>query len=49
MKLLPAQHRVAHLRALIRQQPTGSDRRRALAALLQDEMATRPETAGCVA
>jgi hypothetical protein len=49
MNLLPPQHRIAHLRALIRRQPAGSYHRRALAALLQDEMATRPGTADRVA
>jgi hypothetical protein len=38
MKPLPRQHRIAHLRALIRQQPIRSVRRKELAAWLRDEM-----------
>jgi hypothetical protein len=38
MKPLPRRHRIAHLRALIRQQPAGSVRREQLAALLRNEM-----------
>ncbi len=38
MKPLPRRHRIAHLRALIRQQPVGSVRREQLAALLRIEM-----------
>jgi hypothetical protein len=38
MKRLPPRHRIAHLRALIRQPPAGSIRRQELAALLRDEM-----------
>jgi hypothetical protein len=38
MKRLPRQHRIAHLRALIRQQPIGSTRTDELFALLCDEM-----------
>jgi hypothetical protein len=42
MKPLPRQHRIAHLRALIRQQPGRSARREELAAWLRDEMTTSP-------
>lgn len=35
---LPRRHRIAHLRALIRQQPAGSLRREQLAVSLSDEM-----------
>ena len=35
---LPRRHRIAHLRALIRQQPVRSVRRAQLTALLRDEM-----------
>jgi hypothetical protein len=38
MKPLPRRHRIAHLRALIRQQPARSIRREELVALLCDEM-----------
>jgi hypothetical protein len=38
MKLLPRRHRIAHLRALLRQRPACSVRREQLAALLRDEM-----------
>jgi hypothetical protein len=43
MKPLPRHHRIAHLRALIRQQPLHSIRRDELTALLGEEMA-RPGT-----
>ncbi len=39
MKRLPRQHRIAHLRALIRQTPARSIRRFELVALLRDEVA----------
>jgi hypothetical protein len=39
MKRLPRQHRIAHLRALIRQAPVFSSRRQELLALLGDEVA----------
>jgi hypothetical protein len=42
MEPLPRRHRIAHLRALIRQQPTRSIRREALVALLHDEMLAQP-------
>ena len=38
IKLLPCRHRIAHLSALIRQQPIRSARRERLAAILRDEM-----------
>jgi hypothetical protein len=38
MDSLPHHHRVAHLRALIRQLPADSTRRSHLVALLRDEM-----------
>jgi hypothetical protein len=38
MNVLPLRHRLAHLRALIRQQPAGSVRRQQLAAMLRDEL-----------
>jgi len=41
MKPLPRRHRIAHLRALIRQQPARSIRREELVALLCDEMWVR--------
>jgi len=37
MKGLPRRHRIAHLRALIAQQPVRSVHREELAALLRDE------------
>jgi hypothetical protein len=37
MKRLPRGHRIAHLRALIRQAPASSSRREELLALLRDE------------
>jgi hypothetical protein len=39
MKRLPRQHRIAHLRALIRQSSAPSLRRFELVALLRDEVA----------
>ena len=42
MKPLPYQHRIAHLRALIRQQPPDSIRRRQLTALLRAELMAAP-------
>ncbi len=42
MKPLPRRHRIAHLRALIRDEPDGSSRRDQLAALLCDELTARP-------
>jgi hypothetical protein len=39
MKRLPLRHRLAHLYALIRQQPPRSVRRQQLAAMLRDEIA----------
>jgi len=42
MKPLPRRHRLAHLRALIRQQPAGSLRREQLAALLRRELLAPP-------
>jgi hypothetical protein len=48
LKLLPRQHRIAHLRALIRQ-PVDSLRRRELAALLRDEVTARSGQAGLIA
>ena len=38
MKRLSPRHRLAHLRALIRREPAGSNRRLRLAALLRDEL-----------
>lgn len=38
MTRLPRRHRIAHLRALIRQQPVRSIRRRELVTLLRTEM-----------
>jgi hypothetical protein len=46
MKPLPRRHRVAHLRALMRSQPSGSLRRRELAALLRDAMTALPRREG---
>lgn len=37
MKRLPRRHRIAHLRALIRQEPAHSIRREELAGLLRNE------------
>lgn len=43
MKRLPRRHRIAHLRALIAQQPAHSIRREELVALLRDEMSAWPD------
>jgi hypothetical protein len=43
MKPLPRRHRIAHLRALIRQHPSGSARGRELADLLRAEMMAHPD------
>jgi hypothetical protein len=42
MKPLPRRHRIAHLRALIWQQPARSIRREELVAVLRDEMLAQP-------
>ena len=42
MKRLPRHHRIAHLRALIGQQPVRSIRRLELVALLRAEMTAQP-------
>ena len=42
MKPLARRHRIAHLRALIQQQPFRSSRREELMALLHDEMSVPP-------
>jgi hypothetical protein len=42
MKPLARRHRLAHLRALIQQQPCRSGRREELIALLHDEMSVPP-------
>jgi hypothetical protein len=42
MKPLAHSHRIAHLRALIQQQPIRSSRREELVALLRDEMSASP-------
>jgi hypothetical protein len=42
MKPLARRHRLAHLRALIQQQPIRSSRREELVALLRDEMSASP-------
>jgi hypothetical protein len=42
MKRLPHHHRIAHLRALIGQQPVRSIRRLELVALLRGEMTAQP-------
>jgi hypothetical protein len=47
MKPLPRRHRVAHLRALIRQQPRGSIRRRELEALLRAELPASSSRPAC--
>ncbi|SDT60346.1 hypothetical protein [Bradyrhizobium canariense] len=47
MKPLPRRHRIAHLRALIGQQPLQSTRRRELAALLRDETTAQAGEGGC--
>ncbi len=46
MKLLPRRHRLAHLRALMRSQPSGSRRRPELAALLRDATTALPRCEG---
>jgi hypothetical protein len=43
MKRLPRRHRIAHLRALIRQQPACAFRREKLLLLLRDEMLGEPD------
>lgn len=47
MKPLPRRHRVAHLCALIDQQPSDSIRRRQLAALLRIELTAAPSSRAC--
>jgi len=42
MKRLPRRHRLAHLRALIAQQPAGSIRREELAALMRADVTVPP-------
>jgi hypothetical protein len=42
MKPLARRHRIAHLRALIQQQPLRSSRRQELIALLHDEISVPP-------
>lgn len=42
IKRLSPRHRLAHLRALIRREPAGSNRRDGLVALLRDPFATTP-------
>jgi hypothetical protein len=42
IKPLPPRHRLAHLRALIRQQAVGSIRRIELAALLREQLPPPP-------
>jgi hypothetical protein len=42
MKRLSPRHRLAHLRALIRRAPAGSNRRFRLVALLRDQWAATP-------
>jgi hypothetical protein len=46
MKPLPRRHRIAHLRALIRQPSLGSRRRDELAALLRAELMAPPAKQG---
>ena len=46
MKPLPRRHRAAHLRALMRSQPSGSLRRQQLAALLRDATTAMPRREG---
>jgi hypothetical protein len=43
--LLPRRHRVAHLRALLRQLAAGSPRREQLAPLLRDQLTALASTA----
>jgi hypothetical protein len=47
MKPLPRRHRVAHLRALIRQQPRASIRRRELERLLRAELTESSSSQVC--
>jgi len=42
IKRLSPRHRLAHLRALIRREPAGSNRWLTLVALLRDQSATTP-------
>jgi hypothetical protein len=50
MKHLPLRHRLAHLRALVRQQPALSFRRQELAAMLCDEItALKPSSPSALA
>ena len=42
MKRLSRQHRLAHLRALVRREPAGSTHRYRLVALLLDQLAALP-------
>jgi hypothetical protein len=42
IKRLSPRHRLAHLRALIRREPAGSQRRLTLVALLHDQWAKTP-------
>jgi hypothetical protein len=42
IKRLSPRHRLAHLRALIRREPAGSNRRDGLVALLRDQLAAVP-------
>lgn len=42
IKRLSPRHRLAHLRALIRREPAGSDRWLRLVALWRDQLATLP-------
>jgi hypothetical protein len=43
MKRLPRRHRIAHLRALTRQQPACAFRREELLSLLRDEISAQPD------
>jgi hypothetical protein len=47
MKPLPRRHRIAHLRALIDQQPSDPIRRQQLAALLRDELTAALSSRAC--
>jgi hypothetical protein len=47
MRRLPRRHRIAHLRALIGQQPLGSIRRAQLVGLLRGEMTLPCGKVGC--
>ena len=52
MKRLARRHRIAHLHALMTQQPAGSVRKEDLAALLREEMTVptgKKARAGCAA